>query len=59
MTIRTWATISAIWALSYAVFLVVQTIWWFWPSEISHRITMVVGSILVIAWCSLYFTLKE
>ena len=59
MRLSTWSLTSAILILSWAVLLIVETFWWFWTSELVHRIVMFIGGCFGLYWGVLYFALKK
>ena len=55
MNRKTWALVTAIMALSWGTLLLIETGWWFWPSELVHRIVMGLGGVFGVVWGVLYF----
>ncbi len=60
MSTNTWALVTAIMALFWGVLLLIETGWWFWPSEpLLHRIVMGAGGVFGVVWGVLYFFTRD
>ncbi len=59
MSRKTWALATAIMVLFFGVLLLIETAWWFWPSEILHQAVMGTGGIFGVSWGILYFFLED
>ena len=54
-----WSLVSAILILSWAVLLLIEAFWWFWTSELVHRIVMFAGGCFGLYWGILYIVLRK
>lgn len=59
MKIKTWALITAIFILIQAAVFLIETWWWFWPSDTLHRVMLAWGGVFYCYWGILFFILKN
>ena len=52
--LRVWSLTSAILVLSWAVLLIIEATWWFWTSDLVHRVIMYAGGIFGLYWGIFY-----
>jgi len=59
MSRKTWALATAILVIFFGSFVLFETAWWFWTSELVHRIVMGACGTFGVVWGSLYFFTKK